>query len=174
MGLAHIFRRPHAPLSSRGACPRGFERGTRERGGSGPSLWFETGCGLRRPTQAQGLSAAVPRTASLSGASPRFSPRRQDGPGDSLCPRTASAGPLRTSPPAHVCAPGRWSGRTKCKRVARCGDKIASEIAFNADMSAGATWFCKGPIPEVPTRLRKSGSFGLRKMLTAARTPQWI
>ena len=69
----------------RGIAARALEgKRTRERGGSGPSLWFEIGCGLRRPTQALGLSAAIPRTASQSGASLRFSPQRQDGPGVEL------------------------------------------------------------------------------------------
>jgi hypothetical protein len=50
--------------------PEGMVTGS----GAGRALFFgRYGCSLHRPTQRTGLSAAIPRIASLPGASPTFS-----------------------------------------------------------------------------------------------------
>jgi hypothetical protein len=91
---------------------------------------------IAAPHRHEGCPPPFPELHPLSGASLRFSPQRQDGPGDSYMSPAASAGPLRASPPAHVCAPGRWNGRRECMGVGRSEDKICCPgSVMHADFS---------------------------------------
>ena len=92
--------------SPRGISARGYE-GNRGAGRLWPISLIESGCGHRRPTRHKGSSAAIPRIASLPGASPTFSRWRQGGHEARYMAPAACAGPLRASPSAHVCAPGQ-------------------------------------------------------------------
>ena len=110
----------------RADIPRGADARDDERPGSGAGRALLL-CSVRmRPSPPHTSAAAVRRH------SPDCIPARGDTNIFALAaaltrvpaygPRPACAGPFRTSPPAHVCTPGRWNGRVECKARAGRGD----------------------------------------------------
>ncbi len=88
------------------------------------------GCSPCRPTRHVARPLPFPGLHPCPGRHRDFRLGGRMDTGQLMAP-AARTGPLRASPSAHVCAPGRWIGRAECEGVRRGGDKFHADGALS-------------------------------------------